>query len=159
MLPIARADVLVSTLYQLQDQVQKFVMLFRTGQLSRRTGVHIETIRYYERIGLTPAPPRAANGYRQYDDAHLKRLHFIRRSRELGFSLAEIRGLLSLVDGGGVTCEQVRTITLQHAEDISGKLADLERMRNALLSMAAECEGGDVPECPILETLFQGGER
>lgn len=134
-------------------------MFFRTGQLSRRTGVHIETIRYYERIGLTPAPSRAANGYRQYDDDHLKRLNFIRRSRELGFTLKEIRGLLGLVDGGDVSCDQIRTITLQHAEDISGKLADLERMRDALLSMAAECEGGDVPDCPILETLYQDDSR
>jgi MerR family mercuric resistance operon transcriptional regulator len=134
-------------------------MTLRIGELSKRTGVHIETIRYYERIGLTPEPSRTANGYRQYEDDDLKRLNFIRRSRELGFTLEEIRGLLGLVDGGDVTCEQVRSITLRHAEDIRGKLADLERMRGALLSMAAECEGGDVPECPILETLFEDQDR
>lgn len=134
-------------------------MTIRIGELSKHTGVHIETIRYYERIGLTPEPSRAANGYRQYDDDHLKILNFIRRSRELGFTLEEIRGLLRLVDGGDATCDQVRTITLQHATDIGGKLADLNRMRKALLAMAAECEGGEVPECPILETLFAGDGR
>ena len=131
-------------------------MPHRIGELSKQTGVHIETIRYYERIGLMPKPLRTANGYRQYEGAHLKRLNFIRRSRELGFTIEQIRGLLELVDGSDALCDQVRTITLEHAEDIGGKLEDLNRMRDVLLAMAAECDGGDVPECPILEALFDG---
>ncbi len=76
---------------------------FGIGALSTRTGVNIETIRYYEREGLLPHPPRTAGGHRSYSEDHLKRLTFIRRSRELGFSIAEIRGLLALVDGGSYT--------------------------------------------------------
>ena len=134
-------------------------MTLRIGELSKLTGVHIETIRYYERIGLAPEPARSANGYRRYDDASVKRLNFVRRGRELGFTLADIRGLLRLVDGGDATCDQVRTITLQHVEDIAGKLADLGRMRTVLLAMADECKGGDIPDCPILDTLFEGGNH
>ena len=131
----------------------------RIGELSVRTGVHIETIRFYERIGLTPPPPRTASGHRRYEADHLKRFKFIRRSRELGFTLEEIRTLLSLVDDGDATCDQVRRMTLHHAEEINGKLTDLRRMRNVLLSMAAECDGGAVPDCPILEALFESEDR
>ena len=81
---------------------------FPIGQLSRRSGVNIETIRFYERVGILPKPPRSQGGHRLYDEAHEKRLHFVRRSRELGFSLDEIRGLLRLVDGGRYTCSEVR---------------------------------------------------
>jgi len=123
------------------------------GTLSTRTGVNIETIRYYERIGLMPAPPRTEGGQRVYDAGHLKRLAFIRRSRELGFSLDDIRALLRLVDGGDYTCGEVHQMTLAHISDIRRKIADLRRMERVLKEMAAKCEGGDVPDCPILEAL------
>lgn len=78
------------------------------GELSKRTGVNIETIRYYERNGVLPKPPRTEGGHRAYDSAFVKRLSFIARARQLGFSLEEIRSLLSLVDGSGFTCADVR---------------------------------------------------
>ncbi|MDH3920601.1 MAG: MerR family transcriptional regulator, partial [Rhodospirillales bacterium] len=84
------------------------------GALSKNTGCNIETIRYYERIGLLPAPPRSAGGHRLYGEVLLKRLTFIRRGRELGFTLDDIRGLLGLVDGGAYTCAEVKALTLDH---------------------------------------------
>lgn len=127
------------------------------GALAARAGTHIETIRYYERIGLLPAPPRSAGGHRVYDEAHLKRLTFIRRSRELGFSVAEVRGLLELVDGGAYSCAEVRSLTLDHLAEIRRKLTDLRRMAAVLKDMAARCEGGTVPDCPIIDALFDQG--
>ncbi|MGH6943356.1 MAG: MerR family transcriptional regulator [Geminicoccaceae bacterium] len=125
------------------------------GELSRRTGVNVETVRYYERIGLVPPPPRTEGGHRLYPGGHLKRLSFIRRSRELGFTLDEIRNLLSLVDGG-YTCGDVRSAALAHLAGIRRKIADLRRMERTLAETAARCEGGDAPGCPIIEALFEG---
>lgn len=123
------------------------------GALSEQTGVNIETIRYYERIGIMPEPPRSTGGQRIYGAPHLKRLVFVRRSRELGFSLDEIRELLRLVDGGDYTCGEVQEMTLTHIADIRRKIAYLRRMERVLKDMAAKCDGGDVPECPILDAL------
>ena len=120
----------------------------------RRTGCGIETIRYYERIGLLPAPPRSSGGHRLYGDAHLRRLTFVRRSRALGFTLAEVRELLGLVDGGAYTCADVRMITLDHLVEVRRKLADLKRLEAVLDDMAARCEGGRVPDCPVIDALF-----
>jgi DNA-binding transcriptional MerR regulator len=91
------------------------------GALSRHSGVNIETIRYYERIGLLPAPPRSAGRHCRCDDAHLRRLMFIRRSRALGFSLGEIRGLLGLEHGHRLTCGEVKSLTEQHITDMRGQ--------------------------------------
>jgi MerR family mercuric resistance operon transcriptional regulator len=124
------------------------------GALSKATGCNIETIRYYERIGLLPKPPRTQGGHRQYGEAELKRLTFVRRSRALGFTLDEIRGLLGLVDGGAYTCGEVKVITLDHLEEIRRKIADLTRLEAVLQDMADECEGGTVPDCPVIEALF-----
>ncbi len=124
------------------------------GEMSRRTRCKIETIRYYERAGLMPAPPRSSGGYRLYDEAHLKRLNFIRRGRELGFSLDRVRELLTLAEGGGSNCDEVKETTLDHLSDIESKIADLSRMARVLRQKAALCKGGNVPECPILEALF-----
>ncbi|PPR28292.1 MAG: HTH-type transcriptional regulator HmrR [Alphaproteobacteria bacterium MarineAlpha10_Bin1] len=124
------------------------------GEVSRRTGCKIETIRYYERAGLMPAPPRSSGGYRLYGEALLKRLNFIRRGRELGFSLNRVRELLALAEGGGSNCREVKAATLDHLSEIESKIADLNRMAEVLKQKAALCEGGNVPDCPILETLF-----
>ncbi len=129
---------------------------FTIGPLSKGTGCHIETIRYYERIGLMPKPSRSPGGHRLYEDDHLRRLTFIRRSRELGFTLEEVRGLLRLVDGGSYTCAEVKALTLDHAAEVRRKVADLRKLERVLEAMAAECEGGEVPECPIIDTLYQG---
>lgn len=125
----------------------------RRGELARRTGCNLETIRYYEKIGLLPEPPRNSNGYRAYDDSHLRRLRFILRGRELGFGIDEIRGLLSLVDGGNQTCAEVKQRTELHLGDVRGKIADLQRMERVLARTAALCSGEDVPDCPVLEAL------
>jgi MerR family mercuric resistance operon transcriptional regulator len=126
------------------------------GALSRRTGVNIETIRYYERIGLLPEPPRGEGGHRVFAPAHRKRLAFIRRARELGFSLDEIRVLLGLADGGA-PCGEVRAVALDHLARIRAKIADLRRMERTLARTAAQCEGGGATGCPILETLLDEG--
>ena len=125
------------------------------GALSRRTGVNIETIRFYERIGILAKPPRSAAGHRIYSQAQLMRLGFVRRSRELGFSLDEVRRLLKLVDGGRYTCAEVKTITLDHLAEIRRKIADLRRLERTLAAVAGKCRGDKVPECPVIEALFQ----
>ena len=125
------------------------------GTLSARSEVNVETIRYYERIGIMPKPPRTGGGHRAYDAEHLRRLVFIRRSRELGFPLDEVRDLLRLADGGGYTCGEVREMALTQVADIRRKIADLRRMERVLKEMAAKCSGGDVPECPILAALSE----
>ena len=123
------------------------------GAVSERSRVNIETIRYYERIGLMPAPPRSQGNQRIYDGEHLKRLVFIRRARELGFSLEDIRGLLQLMDCGDYTCGDVCDVANDHIAEIRRKIADLRRMEKVLKEMASQCERGDLPECPILEAL------
>jgi MerR family mercuric resistance operon transcriptional regulator len=127
------------------------------GALSKRTGVNIETIRYYERIGVMPAPERTEGGFRTYREDHLKRLSFIRRGRELGFSLADLRGLLRLVDGHAYTCAQVRAMTLQHVAETRRKIADLRRLERVMSDMAGKCTGRRVPDCPIIDALFETG--
>lgn len=125
------------------------------GTLSRKSGVNIETIRYYERIGVMPAPERTAGGFRTYREDHLQRLSFIRRGRELGFSLADLKALLRLVDGHAYTCAQVRAMTLQHVAETRRKIADLRRLERVLSDIAAKCTGRRVPECPIIDALFE----
>lgn len=129
-------------------------MQLTRGSLGKQTGVNIETIRYYEKIGLMPDPDRSSGGYRIYDQSHLKRLSFVRRSRELGFTLHEIRELLELVDGGDYTCAEVRDRTIVHLEEVAQKIRDLQKMQRTLKTMAAKCDGGLVPECPIVDSLY-----
>ena len=123
------------------------------GALSERTGVNIETIRYYERIGLLPAPPRSAGRHRLYDDSHRQRLVFIRRARELGFSLGQVRDLLGLVRGHDLTCSEVRALTERHVAAIRHKIRDLKRLERVLSDLTQQCQADKVPDCPILETL------
>ena len=127
---------------------------FLIGKLSKQSGVNIETIRYYEKIGVMPAPGRNAGGFRIYEPDHLKRLSFVRRCRLLGFSLDEIRSLLRLVDGHGHTCAEVHALMLSHLAEIRRKIRDLRRLQRAMAEMAAQCSGESVPECPIVDALF-----
>ena len=129
--------------------------VFPIGALAGRSGVQIETIRYYEKIGVMPKPARSAGGYRLYTAEHLGRLTFIRRGRELGFTLEELRGLLRLVDGKAYTCAEVRALTLDHVADIRRKIADLKRLERVMLDISSHCSGKEVPECPIIDALFQ----
>ena len=105
---------------------------FTTGQLSKHTGCHIETIRYYERIGMLPVPSRSAGGRRQFTPTHMKRLMFIRHSRVLGFRLEEIRELLRLIDGDNHTCEEVESLTKNHIRDVKVKIRDLGKIKRVL---------------------------
>ena len=128
---------------------------YAIGQMSRETGVNIETIRYYERIGLMPEPDRTAGGNRQYNHDQLKRLSFIRHARGLGFSLEEIRGLFDMVDRADFTCGEVHDLTASHLASVREKIAQLHRLETALSDMLAQCSKGDIPECPIIDRLYQ----
>src|SRR6516164_407756 len=124
------------------------------GQLSKRTACHIETIRYYERIGMLPSPARTAGRYRVYDTADVRRLAFIRRARELGFTLNEVRTLLSLsADDGQDTCANVREVAERYLADVRAKIADLQAMEHVLADAVRRCAAGEVPGCPIIDAL------
>jgi len=123
------------------------------GGLTRATGCNIETIRYYEKTGLLPDPPRTDAGYRIYSVAHVTRLRFLLRARELGFSMADIRGLLGLEDGAAPTCAEVKERTERHLADVRAKIADLRRIESVLAETAGRCSGTDVPDCPVLDTI------
>lgn len=126
------------------------------AQVARRTGCNLETVRYYEKIGLVPEPGRNESGYRQYDARHEDRLRFIIRARELGFSIDGVKGLLDLVDRRAVACADVKVIAQRHLEEIRRKLADLRRMERVLAETTRCCGGAEVPECPLIDTLFHG---
>ena len=123
------------------------------GALSKRSGVNIETIRYYERIKLLPAPPRTASGRRAYRFHEVRILAFIRRSRELGFSLDEIRALLRLGGPEKAPCREVREIAARHLEDIRAKLRDLKKLERLLAKTIARCSGKIALDCPLLDIL------
>jgi MerR family transcriptional regulator, mercuric resistance operon regulatory protein len=123
------------------------------GELSKRSGVKIETIRYYERVKMLPAPPRTASGRRVYGPTDLRILAFIRRSRELGFSLDEIRALLLLRGPAKASCREVREIAAHHLEDIRAKLDDLTKLERLLAKTVARCSGKTAPDCPVLDIL------
>ncbi|MFK5979106.1 MAG: helix-turn-helix domain-containing protein [Rhizobiaceae bacterium] len=127
---------------------------YAIGEMSSLTGVNIETVRYYERIGIMPKPDRTSGGNRQYNHGQLKRLSFVKKCRDLGFSLDEIRALLKMVDRHDFTCGEVHGMTVDHLATVKKKVADLRRLEKALQAMAAECNKGDVPDCPIIDTLF-----
>ena len=122
--------------------------------MARATGCNLETIRYYEKIGIMPDPPRSTKGYRSYDDAHVKRLKFVMRSRDLGFSLEEVRGLLGLVDDRSRTCAEVQIIAEDHLTDAQAKIADLQRIERVLSDTVARCTGDAVPECAVIDALL-----
>jgi MerR family transcriptional regulator, copper efflux regulator len=125
-----------------------------TGELAEQAKVHVETLRYYERRGLIEQPPRSASNYRLYPEDAVRRVRFIKRAQELGFSLKDIKELLSLRAAPEAECGEVR----RHAEakivDINEKIHSLMAMKSALSKLVAECSGeGPLTECPILESL------
>jgi len=125
---------------------------FKIGELSRRTGCNIETIRYYERIGLLPHPRRSGR-YRNYAPADAGRLAFIRRARELGFTLDEVRALLALAEGSAGSCREARTLAMAHLGDVRARIADLQRMERTLADHVRACDAGDNVACPMIESL------
>ncbi|HET6519377.1 MAG TPA: MerR family transcriptional regulator, partial [Geminicoccaceae bacterium] len=127
------------------------------GRLSARAGCRVETVRYYERIGLLRPPPRTEGGHRLYDRDHLKRLTFVRRSRALGFTLGEVRTLLGLADGDGAgACGGVRAVALDHLARVRRQIAELRRLERALADAAALCAGDTAAAagCPLVERLY-----
>jgi Hg(II)-responsive transcriptional regulator len=134
----------------------KNVQHFTTGQVARKANVNIETIRYYERRGLIPEPPRRESGYRQYSQDAVDQVRFIKRAQELGFSLQEIRELLTLKLDPSTPAIEVREKAEAKVQDIEGKIDTLQKMRHALLHLIGQCDGhGTVQDCPIIEALEQ----
>ena len=123
------------------------------GELSKRSGVNIETIRYYERVKMLAPPPRTDSGRRVYHSTDLRILVFIRRSRELGFSLDDIRALLRLGGPEKASCREVREIAAHHLEDIRARLVDLKKLERLLAKTVARCSGRMAPDCPVLDIL------
>jgi MerR family mercuric resistance operon transcriptional regulator len=123
------------------------------GELSRRTGCNIETIRYYERIALLPAPARSAGRYRVYETGDVRRLTFIRRARELGFTLDAVRALLGLSGDGSAACPEVRELAAGHLAEVRAKIADLQAMECVLADAVRRCAAGELPGCPIIDAL------
>lgn len=125
----------------------------KIGEVAESSGCHPETVRYYERIGLLPEPPRTAGGYRDYRPADADRLRFISRGRALGFSLDEIRSLLGLAEDDDLSCGDVDRLARGHLLDIQARLGDLQRMASELERVIASCSGGERGQCAILDTL------
>lgn len=125
----------------------------RIGDLAGRTGTKVETIRYYERIGILPAPERTTGNYRSYAPEHLGRLSFIRRARDLGFSLEEVRHLLSLAGHRNRSCRSVDAIARKHLAHVDRKIADLRALRRELGSIIDRCGRGTIADCRIIEAL------
>jgi Cu(I)-responsive transcriptional regulator len=123
------------------------------GTLAKATATKIETIRYYERIGLLPSPARTAGNYRVYADEDMQRLSFIRRARHLGFSIGQVRDLLGLSDQRDRPCEAVDTIAREHLANVDRKIADLQALRRELDSVINQCSCGTIADCRIIEAL------
>lgn len=125
----------------------------RIGDLARETNTKIATIRYYEQIGLLPAPSRTSGNFRAYASEHLGRLSFVRRARNLGFTLDEVRELLSLSDQKHRSCEAVDAIARQHLADVDRKIESLKALRTELNSIINQCRCGTIADCRIIEAL------
>lgn len=127
------------------------------GDLSRHTGCNIETIRYYERIGLIPTAARRGR-YRSYGNEDVNRLRFVRRARELGFTIAEVRALLGIAKKEKHSCGEARVIAASHLADVRIKIADLVRMEKVLAETVIACDRSEHNGCPVIETLSMANE-
>ena len=123
------------------------------GTLAKASGVHLETVRYYERIGLMPKPSRTASNYRSFGPEHVERLSFIPRAREIGFSIGEIKELLALSELGRASCAEVQTLTAVHLGKVRAKIADLRKLETILAGALERCLAGPAPACPVLDML------
>ncbi|MDR3382866.1 Cu(I)-responsive transcriptional regulator [Cupriavidus basilensis] len=127
------------------------------GEAAQASGVSAKMIRHYESIGLLAPPPRSEGGYRRYDERAVHTLRFVRRARNLGFSLDEIRGLLSLWHDRARASADVKALTLRHVADLEQRIAELAAMRDTLRQLAEACSGDARPDCPILADMAQAG--
>ncbi|TXN07954.1 helix-turn-helix domain-containing protein [Methylobacterium sp. WL103] len=128
------------------------------GDLAAATNTHVETVRWYEKVKLLPTPPRSSSNYRLYGPEHLRRLSFIRRGRDLGFTVDQIRELLALADDRDRSCAEVDTIARVHLAEVERKLADLARLASELRDVIGQCGCGSVADCRIIEALSPHGE-
>jgi Cu(I)-responsive transcriptional regulator len=128
----------------------------KIGEVARATGVKVETIRFYEAEGVLPRAARTDANYRIYDQTHLDRLSFVKRSRDLGFTLDQVRTLLGLADDATAPCAAVDAITATHITEIDRKIADLQVLRSELTRRLDRCEGGSISDCRIIEALGAG---
>lgn len=128
------------------------------GELSRRTGVKVPTIRFYEQIGLLPSPPRTEGNQRRYGKPEVERLNFIRHSRELGFEVEDIRELLEMTASPQASCHQADSIARNHLTEIDRRIASLTALRGELTRMVEECGHGRICDCRIIEVLADHGE-
>jgi DNA-binding transcriptional MerR regulator len=128
-------------------------MSLTIGEISKAVGIKVVTIRYYEGIGLLPAPGRTQGNYRAYGPDHLRRLSFIRRSRDLGFTINEVRALLDLADQRDRDCGAVDQIAREHLVEVERKIADLKALERELRDVIGQCRHGTVAECRIIEAL------
>ena len=126
---------------------------FAIGELASLSGVRVETIRYFERIGLLSHPQRTAGGHRLFSSADLDRLNFVHRARDMGFSQAEVRVLLSLSAGDLTPCGDVKAMAEKHLSMIRKKIDDLQELEKSLSSTIAQCTGGKVSKCPVIEAI------
>ena len=130
--------------------------IYSIGQLAKKSHCKVETVHYYEKTGLMPEPPRTEGGHRQYALADVKRLNFIRRSRELGFSIKQIKELLKFIDEPDHYCGEVKAMAMLQAREVQKKIDDLQRLKAALNTMVTQCKGQNltIDNCPIIEALY-----
>ncbi len=130
------------------------------GNVAKLAEVHIETLRYYERQGVVPRPPRTISNYRRYPEDTVRRVRFVKHAQELGFSLKEIKELLALRGTRGAVCRNVQLRALSKRKEINEKIRSLQAIRKALHKLVEQCKGkGPLTECPILESLDSNGKR
>jgi len=131
-------------------------MDFTIGKLAEKANCKVETVHYYEKTGLMPEPPRTQGGHRIYDLSHAKRLNYIRRSRELGFTIEQIKDLLKFIDEPNHYCGEVKGMAMLQARDVQQKINDLERLKKALNDMVGQCKGDNftIDNCPIIDALY-----
>lgn len=129
---------------------------FSIGQLARQVKCKVETVHYYEKSGLMPEPPRTEGGHRIYALSHIKRLNFIRRCRELGFSIKQIKELLRFIDEPDHYCGEVKAMAMLQAREVQQKIDDLNRLKFALNEMVGRCKGSgySIDDCPIIDALY-----
>jgi Hg(II)-responsive transcriptional regulator len=123
------------------------------SEAAERAGVNVQTLRYYERRGLLPKPPRRASGYREVPEETVRIVRFIKRAQQLGFSLDEVEVLLRLRRQSGRNRQQIRSLAERQMRDIDKKIEELERMRAALRKLVSSCRDGGTPNCPLIEAL------
>ncbi|MEG3620029.1 helix-turn-helix domain-containing protein [Magnetovibrio sp. PR-2] len=132
---------------------------FTIGHMAKASGCNVQTVRYYESIGILPQPPRSHGNQRLYNQSHVNRAQFVRRSRDLGFSLDQIRALLTLSDDPERPCDEVDALVLDQLKAVDEKITQLQRFRDELQRMSNVCKGGTVANCQIINTLAQTGEH